>query len=184
MKIYTAFFIVSLSLILSCSTSGIGGDNYYREVGYVHTTIANVNNQSVSFSNGLSVRTNRIIIAVNSTPVLLVIENYLGSGYFYLKKSKINFSSESDIEMLGLNRGIIQYVHDINDKNKTIILSDSTKWYVPNKEDWEKVDNWITDSEIIIPDNRPPQGRFFINTASAESILALQVDNTTAHPDK
>ena len=179
MKITSTVLILVTLLLSSCSSFDSGKTNYYREVGYIYTTITGVNDRSVSFANGMTVRTNRIIIAVNSTPVLIVVENYMGSGYFYLRKSKINFSSGSDIEMMGLNRGVIQYVYDINKENKILILTDGSEWYIPRNEDWEKVVNWITDPEIIIPDNRPPQGEFFINTATTESVLAFKVENTT-----
>lgn len=182
MKITTTVLILAALFLSSCSSFDSDKTNYYKEVGYIYTTITNVNDRSVSFANGMSVQTNRIIIAVNSTPVLLVIENYRGSGYFYLRKSKVLFSvggEMDDVEMMGLNRGVIQYVYNLNTENKILILSDGSQWYIPQNEDWEKVVNWITDSEIIIPENKPPKGNFFINTATTETVLAFKVENKT-----
>jgi len=176
MKIKLLVSSLLLCLLLSCSSFDSDKLNYYKEVGYVYTTITNVNDRSISFANGLSARTNRIIIAVNSTPVLLVIENYTGSGYFYLRKHRVNFAGGGDIEMMGLNRGVVQYVFDLNKEKYTITLADGSKWQLPRKDDWDKVGGWLTDSEIIIPENRPPKGVFFINPATMQSVLALKLD--------
>lgn len=175
MKVKVAASGLLLILLASCSSLS-DAVNYFREVGYTYTSIQNVNERSISFSNGMGVRTNRMIIAVNQTPVFLVIENYTGSGYFYLKKQKVRFSGNGDIEMMGLSRGVIQYVFDLVENKRTIILADGSEWLVPRDEDWKKVGKWITDSEIIIPDNRPPEGDFFINPATLESILAFKLD--------
>lgn len=86
------YFSTLIIVLIFTSCSGIDSRNYFQEVGYIYTTIANVNDISVSFANGMAIKTNRIIIAVSSTPVLLVIENYKGAGYFYLRNSKISFS--------------------------------------------------------------------------------------------
>ena len=189
MKTNTIVSVVVFAFLISCSS----WDNLesYREVGFTSTTIANVNDRNVTFANGLQVETNRIIIAVNSTPVLLVVENYTGSGYFFLRNSKVRFSvpkSESqqdvDIDLLGLRRGEINYIHSINDTNKTITLADNTKWTLPNPKQWEQTSKWLTTPEIIIPHNRPPKGVFFINTTTSESVLAMRVENPTTNTDK
>ena len=137
------------------------------------------------------VTTSRIIIAINSTPVLLIIENYSGSGYFFLNNTKVRFSigklesqEDTDIDLLGLKRGEINYVQELNNEDKIITLADNTKWFVPNPEQWERARGWLTSPEIIIPYNKPPKGEFFINTSTAESILAVKVDNQTITSDK
>jgi len=189
MRTKIVIVILSLALLISCSS----WDNLesYREVGFASTTIANVNDRNVTFANGLSVTTNRIIIAVNSTPVLLVLENYSGSGYFYLRNSKVGFTvakstdqGEADIDLLGFRRGEINYIHEIDETNKIITLADNSKWMVPNKEQWEKASKWLTSPEIIIPENRPPKGLFFINTATSESVLAIRVNNIKSTSEK
>lgn len=149
-------------------------------MGYIYTTISNVNDRSVSFANGMTIRTNRIIIAVNSTPVLLVIENYTGAGYFYLRNSKVNFSGSGDIEILGMMKGKIQYVQSIDQENRIIKLVDDSQWFIPNDNDWNAAKEWLTKPDLIIPDNKPQHGEFFINIVTAESVLAINVDNTKA----
>lgn len=149
-------------------------------MGYIYTTISNVNDRSVSFANGMTIRTNRIIIAVNSTPVLLVIENYTGAGYFYLRNSKVNFSGSGDIEILGMMKGKIQYVQSIDQENRIIKLVDDSQWFIPNDNDWNAAKEWLTKPDLIIPDNKPQHGEFFINIVTAESVLAINVDKTKA----
>lgn len=189
MKIKLVLIILSFSFLFSCSS----WDNLesYREVGFTSTTITNVNDRNVTFANGLQVETNRIIIAVNSTPVLLVVENYTGSGYFFLRNSKVRFSiakSESqqdvDIDLLGLRRGEVNYIQELDNTNKTITLADNSKWTLPNPQQWEQASKWLTTPEIIIPYNKPPKGVFFINTTTSESVLAVRVENPTTNTDK
>ncbi|WKZ69503.1 MAG: hypothetical protein QY331_16190 [Melioribacteraceae bacterium] len=173
------YFSTLIIVLIFTSCSGIDSRNYFQEVGYIYTTIANVNDRSISFSNGMTIRTNRIIIAVNSTPVLLIIENYTGAGYFYLRNSKINFSGSGDIEMMGMMKGRIQYVQSIDQENRIIRLADDSDWFIPRDEDWNAAKDWLTTPEIILPDNKPQQGEFFIHTVSAKSVLAVNVDRST-----
>lgn len=178
MKKHIAALSIVSFLLISCS--GLDSRTYFQEVGYIYTTISNVNDRSVSFANGMTIRTNRIIIAVNSTPVLLVIENYPGAGYFYLRNSKVNFSGSGDIEILGMMKGKIQYVQSIDQENRIIKLVDDSQWFVPNDYDWNAAKEWLTKPNLIIPDNKPQHGEFFINIVTAESVLAINVDNTKA----
>lgn len=177
MKNANLLFVLSLLLLLSCSSSVT--HEYFREVGYIQTTIANVNDRYISLSNGMGIKTDRIIIAVNSTPVLLVIENYTGSGYFYLRNNKVNFSinpESADIEMLGGQRGRLHYLKDINEENRTVTLVDSTQWFIPIEEQWEQVKKWNNNPELLIPDNKPANGEFFIHTPTSQSALAVRTD--------
>lgn len=180
MKQANILLVISLLFILSCSSSIT--HEYYQEVGYIQTHITNVNDQYVSFANGMGVKTNRIIIAVNSTPVLLVIENYTGSGYFYLRNNKVNFSinqSAADLDLLGVQRGRLHYLHDFNEDNRTITLVDSTQWFIPVEEQWKQVKNWKSNPELLIPDNKPPKGEFFIHTPTSQSVLGINVEDIT-----
>lgn len=179
MKKQIAALSIASLILISCS--GLDSRTYFQEVGYIYTKIANVNDQYVSFSNGTTVKTNRIIIAVNSTPVLLVVENYAGAGYFYLRNSKINFSGSGDfddVEMRGLMKGKIQYVQSIDQEKRIIKLADNSEWFIPKDDDWNSAKEWLTKPDLIIPDNKPLQGEFFINIITAESVLAVNVDNT------
>lgn len=173
----TISLISLLGIILLSSCSSFDSRDYFQEVAYASTTIASVDDRTINFTNGMVVKSNRLIIAVNSTPVLLVIENYTGSGYFYLRNSKINFSSgNTDIESMGVQRGRIQYLQSIDKENRTIKLADDSEWYIPMDEHWASVDDWLTRPELIIPYNKPPKGEFFINTATSESVLGIRTD--------
>ncbi len=187
MKTHKIFFLISLTFILSSCSSDIS-HQYFSEVGYIQTVITNVNDRTISLSNGMNLKTDRIIIAVNSTPVLLVIENYSGSGYFYLRNNRVNFSVASagafDIDMMGLNRGRLHYLDDFNQENQTITLVDSTQWFVPLEEQFQQVKNWKTTPELIIPYNKPKQGEYFIHAPSSQSVLAIPVDEINTRQNK
>ena len=173
--------LIAFLLLFAISCSSFDQLESFREVGYVKTTIANVNDRTIDFSNGMSARADRIIIAVNSTPVLLIVENYTGSGYFYLRQKKVGFTinqSEQDIDLLGLKRGNINYVQQIDSVNHVVQLADNSAWFVPNIDQWKQVRYWLTDPEIIVPENKPTDGEYFINTATAEGVLVFRVDET------
>ena len=174
MKKNLYFLTIVLFVLTACSS--FDSRSYFHEVGFVQATIANVNDRTISLSNGMTVKTDRIVIAVNSTPVLLIIENYTGSGYFYLRKSKISFGSSGDIEIMGLQRGRTQYIQSIDKEKRTIKLADDSEWFIPLDGHWDSIDGWLTSPEIIIPYNKPPQGEFFINTESAKSIVGININ--------
>lgn len=180
-KTNSRLLLIALLLLFAISCSSFDQLESFREVGYVQTTIANVNDRTIDFSNGMSARADRIIIAVNSTPVLLILENYTGSGYFYLRQKKVGFTisqsqQDTDIDMLGLRRGSINYVQQIDSVNHIVQLADNSAWFVPNIDQWKHVRYWLTDPEIIVPENKPPSGEHFINTATAEGALVFKVD--------
>lgn len=179
MKIKTVILLISLTILLSCSSSIT--NQYFSEVGYVQTVITNVNDRTVSLANGMNLKTDRIIIAVNTTPVLLVIENLTGSGYFYLRNSRVNFSVSNsgnfDLEMM-TNRGRLHFMDDFDEENQTITLVDSTVWLIPLDEHFEMIKSWKSNPELVIPYNRPKEGEYFIHTPTTQAVLAIPVDAT------
>ncbi len=179
MTVKKLIIFLSLTFIISCSSSV--SHQYFSEVGYLKTVIANTNDRIISLANGMNLKTDRIIIAVNSTPVLLIIENYTGSGYFYLRNNRVNFTidpSNADLDMLGINRGRLHFLQDIDKENRTITLVDSTRWFVPIDEHWQQVQKWTTIPELLIPYNQPEKGEYLIHVPTAQSILAIPIDET------
>lgn len=168
-----SFFVFAIG---ACSSSQY--DYVHKEIQYLQTTIANVNDYDIYLSNGLTLRSNRLIIAVNSSPILLVIDNNLRSGYFYNRNSKVNvtFSNLFDIDLLMSNEGYLHFVQSVDIQNKIVTLVDGSNWYIPNEIDISKVNAWQTNPEIIIPINKSEQGNVFIHPVSSESIFAVRVE--------
>ncbi|MBZ0179041.1 MAG: hypothetical protein K8F36_07105 [Melioribacteraceae bacterium] len=178
MKKTCVILILLMYIASGCSSSQY--DYIYKEIQYVQTTIANVNDYTITLSNGLVLRSRQLTIAVNSTPILLVIDNNLRSGYFYNRNSKVNvtFGNLFEPDLMVFNEGYLHFVHDIDPQNKIITLIDGSTWFVPRDEDISKAKKLLTNPEIIIPINKSMQGTYFINTVSSESILVLRVDST------
>ncbi len=177
MKKTCVILILLMYIVSGCSSSQY--DYVYKEIQYVQTTISNVNDYTITLSNGLVLRSKQLTIAVNSSPILLVIDNNLRSGYFYNRNSKVNvtFGNLFEPDLMMFNEGYLHFVRDIDRQNKTITLIDGSIWFIPKDDDVYKTEALLTNPEIIIPVNKSTQGKYFISTVSSESILVFSVDD-------
>lgn len=178
MKKNRVIFIFLLFIASGCSSSQY--DYVYKEIQYVQTTIANVNDYTITLSNGLVLRTKQLTIAVNSSPILLVIDNNLRSGYFYNRNSKVyvTFGNMFEPDLFMFNEGYLHFVRDIDPQRKIITLVDGSTWFVPSDEDVSKTKVLLTNPEIIISVNKSSQGTYFLSTVNSESILVFRVDSS------
>lgn len=170
-KIISAVLLLGLISLAGCAGSMATGETY-NQVRYTKGIIHSVDRDIVTLSDGSVWKTNRILTAVNMSPVMLVIRETLDEGFLYVDGFKYRlFMQMPDVERISFyNIGFLDLVQNLDKKKAVITLFSNSKFYV-RPEDIPKIEEWGAGPEVIISSERT----FLINPRTLESVPVIEI---------
>lgn len=146
-KFVKGFLFLLIALFLfSCAGSG-EINRYNRNVRYFFSSIRNIDKKIVTLSDGTMWKTNRFLIAVNLSDVMVVLEESVPAGYLYINNSKYNVSLlEGSFK---INYGYLDQLTRVDTSENTFSLSNGTGW-LTTAENIRMINEWQSIPEVVV----------------------------------
>ncbi len=159
MKSLRAIIILFVLILgVGCSSS-TGFNNYLEEVRYSTGTIHNIDRNYVTLADGSVFKLRRFLIAVNMSPVIIVLPSYSDEsfssydfGYMFVDGSRYEITNYSSIQANFFRYGFYEYAEDIDYKTGIISVTDGTKWKV-EPEYLAQLKEWTKGTDILVDGN-------------------------------
>ncbi len=174
-KVHLFILFITLLILYGCAnlyqTSG-----YYNEVRFTRGIIHSVDRNIVSLSDGSVWKVDRIITAVNMSPVMLVVRETLDEGFLYVDGIKYRLIlSIPDIERISFySLGYLDLIQKLEKKKSAITLFQGSKFYV-RPQDIPVIESWGAGPEVIINADR----NYLINPRTMRGIPIIEIPPLT-----
>jgi len=131
-------------------------NNYLQEVRYSLGTIHNIDRNIVTLTDGSQFKLRRFLIAVNMSPVILILPSYSDEsfssydyGYMFIDGTRYEIVDFSSVQFNFFRYGFYEYAEDINYKKGIISVTDGSKWQVLKKY-FSELKLWVKGVDILL----------------------------------
>ena len=143
--------VILLFILLSSQTSFAQTLNLlFPEVHYAASRLMTVDENTFTITGGSRWIANRLVIAVNMSEVIIVVDDLNISGVAYFNGFEMNVRHGGG--EFFYNTGKFTSVIDIDTARSYIMLADSSLWKVAS-ESRETVSNWLPPFNIILTES-------------------------------
>ncbi len=146
-KIKLLLIQLALLFVFGCGT-GSNFNNYLEEVRYSFGTIHNINKNIVTLTDGSTFKLNRFLIAVNMSPVVIILPSYTDEtfasydyGYMFVDGTRYQITNYASMQVNFFRYGYYEYAENIAPQKGIIKLTDGSKWLV-KKDFLPELNRW------------------------------------------